>query len=481
MTICWNGQSGDRVKMIGSHGWLRTMFEHAMQLALILQIEASIPGQYTNSLVCASMLTTPWCAKFRLCKTFLHWVLGMTVLWSNNTRQLSVLRWCLTSQYSWTSGAVRLRVLGEPCCITFINFLYHGLPWPAAWLRSGDMIAILLLPANVAIKAVDSIISIILLDSRISECDGLAGNTSRRVCIMATGWRETVSKSLFPRQCWMVDWYLRVFSFSQNSQGFWILLRSWSLNNPLCSSWSVTTMMFWKLMMNIQHFSNAHAIAAASPSIGAYLRSASVQNLLPANVGRQPSGHQIGAFSTVHWQCFCRSWKPIPSLLRSGTRQVTQSLSNITTPFWTRSVITHLESLNASLRLWFQANLFDKVLKEQHDWTQWVCSGLTSPKHDLESVIVLGTRKVDYCLYHGLRKGHSRSYLEASKLYHILTELEFVCVEPNSILHTLEQEIKSMIKGSLDVSYIAGPYLQSSPCLMCECRCLQMQDNLEPS
>ena len=33
----------------------------------------------------------------------------------------------------------------------------------------GDMTAILLLPANVAIKAIDSIISFILLDSRISD------------------------------------------------------------------------------------------------------------------------------------------------------------------------------------------------------------------------------------------------------------------------------------------------------------------------
>ena len=42
----------------------------------------------------------------------------------------------------------------------------------------------------------------------------------------------------------MVNQYLRVFSFSRNSRGFWILLRSQWPNNPFNGSWSVTTMMF---------------------------------------------------------------------------------------------------------------------------------------------------------------------------------------------------------------------------------------------
>ena len=78
-----------------------------------------------------------------------------------------MLRWSLTSQYSQTLGAVRLPVLGKPCYITFMIFYIvdHN---PTAQIRSGDMMAILLLPANVAIKAIDFIISFILLDSRIS-------------------------------------------------------------------------------------------------------------------------------------------------------------------------------------------------------------------------------------------------------------------------------------------------------------------------
>ena len=155
----------------------------------------------------------------------------------------------------------------------------------------------------------------------------------------------------------MVNRYLKVFSFNQNNRGFWILLRSLSPNNPLSGSWSVTTMMFGQPMTNIWYFFNAHAIAAASSSIGAYVRSASVQYLLLENIRHKLLGQQIGAFSIVHWQCFCRSRKPILSLLQSGARQVTWSLSNVATPFWTTSIIICLEFLNVSSRLWFQANL----------------------------------------------------------------------------------------------------------------------------
>ena len=62
------------------------------------------------------------------------------------------------SQYSWTSGSVRLHVLGKPCCIPLISFSYCGSPQSAVWIRSSDIMAILLLPGNVAIKAIDYII-----------------------------------------------------------------------------------------------------------------------------------------------------------------------------------------------------------------------------------------------------------------------------------------------------------------------------------
>ena len=41
-TICWNGQSGDTVKVMGSLGWLGAILEHSVQLALVVQIEAFI-------------------------------------------------------------------------------------------------------------------------------------------------------------------------------------------------------------------------------------------------------------------------------------------------------------------------------------------------------------------------------------------------------------------------------------------------------
>ena len=85
----------------------------------------------------------------------------------------------------------------------------------------------------------------------------------------------------------------------------------------------LTTISFGQPITNIRHFSNTHTIAAALPSIGAYLCSASMQNLLLANIKRQPSGQQTGALSVMHMQYFYSSRKPIPSLLQSGARQVT--------------------------------------------------------------------------------------------------------------------------------------------------------------
>ena len=133
MTICWNSQSGDHVNMIGSLGWLGAMFVHTIQVALILQIEASISGQYTDSLACAFMPTTPWCAECRQCRTFLHCVLGITIFRSNNTKPLSVLRRCLTSQYSQTLGAVRLHVLAVSHKLVF-HIVDHYDPLPSLGL-----------------------------------------------------------------------------------------------------------------------------------------------------------------------------------------------------------------------------------------------------------------------------------------------------------------------------------------------------------
>ena len=106
----------------------------------------------------------------------------------------------------------------------------------------------------------------------------------------------------------------------------------------------------------MRHLFNAHAIAAASPSIGAYLVSASLQNLDPAKTSFHPSGQQTGALSIEQEQYFCNKRKPIPCLLQSGARQVTLSRSNVDTPSLTKSVIILLDSTNAFCRDPFQVN-----------------------------------------------------------------------------------------------------------------------------
>ena len=194
-----------------------------------------------------------------------------------------------------------------------IKFLYCRSLCPATWIASGEMSATLSLAPNDDNRVVDLTQSSMLSDSMMSTWEGSVGNPFRSACKMAGGLRKT-------GQCWMVNLYLRVFSFSLNNQGFGILLRSLSANSPFSGSWSVTTIRFRQPITNIRHFSNTHTIAAASPSIGAYLHSASMQNLLLANIKCQPSGQQTGALSVVHMQYFCSSRKPIASLLQSGAR-----------------------------------------------------------------------------------------------------------------------------------------------------------------
>ena len=173
----------------------------------------------------------------------------------------------------------------------FINFLYCRSLCPATPMRSGKVFAILSLTPNIGIRVVDLTQLFISSDSMISDLEGSVGNTLNSSCKTATGLQETASEALchFPGQCWMVNLYISVFYFILNNQGFGILLRSQSPNNSFSGSWSVTTMKLEQPMTNIQHFSYANTIAAVSPLIGAYLHLVSMQNLLSANIRRQPS------------------------------------------------------------------------------------------------------------------------------------------------------------------------------------------------
>ena len=182
--------------------------------------------------------------------------------------------------------------------------------------------AILSFSLNIADRVVDSTQLFMLLAFVMLDWESSAGSMLRSYCKMATGLQETVSEALccFPGKFWMVNLYLRIFFFSLNNRGFWSLLRSLSPNYPFSCSWSVTTMRLGQSMINMQHFSNVHAIAAVSPSISMYLHSVSIWNLMPVNIRHQCSGQQTGALSVVHEQCFCWSRKPILSLLQSRVR-----------------------------------------------------------------------------------------------------------------------------------------------------------------
>ena len=279
-------------------------------------------------------------------------------------------------------------MLGRPvfadfwCCETVCpreSPLYCLNEFDVLWITvsscTSEVRAVLLFAPNVTMVVVDATQSSMSSDSVTSDCVGLAGNTLSSDFNMLVGLWETASEALchFPGQCWIVNLYLSVFSFSLN----WILLRTLFPNSPFRGSWSVTTMRLGQPMMNIWHFSNAHAITAASPSIGAYLLSTSIQNLLPANIRCHPSGQQMGALSVAHEQCFCNRRKPIPSLLQSGARQVMRFFSKVAMPFRTRSTMTCLEYWNAASRPWSQAMsiLFNKIMEGEHDWAKWVCPG----------------------------------------------------------------------------------------------------------
>ena len=129
---------------------------------------------------------------------------------------------CLTSLYSWISGAVRMRVLGNPFCIVLMSLMYYGSLCPAARMRSGEVRAVLLFAPNVAMVVIDATQSSMSSDSVTSDCVGLAGNTSSSDFNTLVGLRETTSEALchFPGQCWIVNLYLSVFSFSLNNLGF---------------------------------------------------------------------------------------------------------------------------------------------------------------------------------------------------------------------------------------------------------------------
>ena len=106
-----------------------------------------------------------------------------------------------------------------------INFLYCRSLCPAARIASGEMSATLSLAPNDDNRVVDLTQLSMSSDSMMSNWEGSVGNPFRSARKMTGGLRETASEALchFPGQCWMVNLYLRFFSFSLNNRGFELL------------------------------------------------------------------------------------------------------------------------------------------------------------------------------------------------------------------------------------------------------------------
>ena len=189
---------------------------------------------------------------------------------------------------------------------SLVNCIYEGrlAVIVSAQMWSGDM-AVTLLKLIIACMVDNSIAASIFSNRWISLKEGCMGHRLRRASTVATGLWDIVLALLchLPGQCWMVKKYFNDFFLSLKRRWFYILLGSLSPTIPISDWWSVT-ITFVQPIMNMQHLSNAQAIAADSPSVGTYWCSASVQNLLPANTMRYPSGQHtralsVGAFAVL--------------------------------------------------------------------------------------------------------------------------------------------------------------------------------------
>ena len=120
------------------------------------------------------------------------------------------------------------------------------------------------------------------------------------------GYREHVLAAAlaFPSVYLISNLYGNVLSLKLKRRVLVILSSDLSPNIFKRGRWSVTTVNFGHPKTNMRHFSRASATAKASPSIGAYLLSASVVNREPKNVSFQPSLQQTGPLLTSHPQYF---------------------------------------------------------------------------------------------------------------------------------------------------------------------------------
>ena len=144
----------------------------------------------------ALMLSMRWWAECKQRSTFPLRALGTTILPYINTRSLSVLSWCCTSQKSWISGSVRECLVGNLGLIVFIKVVSLWSFWPNTQMWSGDMAVTSLLELVIACMVTNSIAASIFSDRWICLKEGCVGHRLRRASIVAIGLQDIASTPL---------------------------------------------------------------------------------------------------------------------------------------------------------------------------------------------------------------------------------------------------------------------------------------------
>ena len=139
----------------------------------------------------------------------------------------------------------------------------------------------------------------------------------------------------------------RVLCLMLNSLGLSISSSVLSPSSFTRGLWSVTTSRSLHPKVKYRVCSNAHAIASASPSTGAYLDSAGFRKRDPASVIFQPSSQQLGV-EVEQSQCFWDKKYPMPVLDQSGRKHVFFFMSKILTPSSIAAKMPSLDRRKAS-------------------------------------------------------------------------------------------------------------------------------------
>ena len=213
-----------------------------------------------------------WCAECRQRRTRLRWDNGTTFMLSIRIKPSSVDKRSRTSQNSHISGFRRLHFPGKPASIVSLNAMYNWSARPAARIISGEIA-----PKSSPHSAIASTVLDLTYDLTHSTLlRSLEEAGERHTCMTAltavAGFRDMASdpRCNLPCLCWIQNLYRGILSLSRNRRGLAILLWSRSPKMPLSGSWSVVTIRSWQPSTSIRHLSKDHAIAEASPSMGAY-------------------------------------------------------------------------------------------------------------------------------------------------------------------------------------------------------------------